>query len=591
MVPGLDVMEITSSQFEINPRGLSGPLTNRLLILIDGRTVYIDFFGGTNWESFPVSLDEIKKIEVVKGPASALWGANAFSGVINIITKTPNEIEGGLVSGVGGENSFSSSSFIYGRTLKNLGFKVSAGWKGLNEFKDRFTYLSDKKSERGMKFNSTFDYLLNKDSQIKLEGGWWDGKVETYAGAFPRKLGADLFNTFLKIEYGLKNLNLRAYRNMGEIILLKAIDNSRDIQIEFRTYDLEFKHNFSINSRNSLNWGCNYRLNSEKSNQLNRVNQRNLFALFFQEEYKPNSIFSFIFGARLDDQPLFRQNLSSQGAILLSPWKNHIFKIQGGNAFKNPTIVDTEVSLLVKSIPLLSPPLPFSAKTDLFWQGNQSLIPERIVSYQIGYLGAFGNLSCDLDLFLNKIENLISLDSIEIAEILVDLATQQPIYHPQTGEPIPTKINFLPTNRGKVKTFGGELALNYRIAKQITSFGSYSFQQLKDEITGRIIKSSPAHKINLGMRFQSKLGLSLSGTWHYVSKTEWPVDTDSDFVSDEKVTLKPYTLLNLRAGYLFLHNRTEVFISAFNALDHKHQEYFKGEEIGRRIAGGLTLKF
>ena len=62
MVPGLDVMEITSSQFEINPRGLSGPLTNQLLILIDGRTAYIDFFGGTNWESFPESLEEIKKL-------------------------------------------------------------------------------------------------------------------------------------------------------------------------------------------------------------------------------------------------------------------------------------------------------------------------------------------------------------------------------------------------------------------------------------------------------------------------------------------------------------------------------------------------
>lgn len=88
IVPGIDVMEITATDFAINARGFNQEMSNKMLVLIDSRTMYWDFYGLIAWDSFPIALEEIKRIEIVKGPGSALYGANAFSGVINILTKS-----------------------------------------------------------------------------------------------------------------------------------------------------------------------------------------------------------------------------------------------------------------------------------------------------------------------------------------------------------------------------------------------------------------------------------------------------------------------------------------------------------------------
>lgn len=89
MVPGIDVMEITATDFVINARGFNKEMSDKMLVLIDGRSVYWDFYGLVVWDSFPINLEEIKRIEIVRGPGSALYGANAFSGVINILTFLP----------------------------------------------------------------------------------------------------------------------------------------------------------------------------------------------------------------------------------------------------------------------------------------------------------------------------------------------------------------------------------------------------------------------------------------------------------------------------------------------------------------------
>ena len=97
-VPGLDFIQISARDYNINARGFNGALSRRLLVLVDGRSVYLDLMGFTLWDTLPVSLDEIERIEVVRGPGSALYGANASSGVVNIITKAPDALEGGVGS-------------------------------------------------------------------------------------------------------------------------------------------------------------------------------------------------------------------------------------------------------------------------------------------------------------------------------------------------------------------------------------------------------------------------------------------------------------------------------------------------------------
>src|ERR1700680_4538193 len=102
MVPGLSVARIDSHTWVITARGFAGEYAGKLLVLIDGRSVYDPFFSGVSWELQDVPLEDLDRIEVIRGPGATLWGSNAVNGVINIITKKASDTQGGLVVGGGG---------------------------------------------------------------------------------------------------------------------------------------------------------------------------------------------------------------------------------------------------------------------------------------------------------------------------------------------------------------------------------------------------------------------------------------------------------------------------------------------------------
>ncbi|HEY3884646.1 MAG TPA: TonB-dependent receptor plug domain-containing protein, partial [Vicinamibacterales bacterium] len=102
-VPGVNITQVSARDIDVTPRGATGTLATGTLALLDGRSLYQDFFGFVMWDFMPVNFDEIKQIEVIRGPASAVWGANALNGVVNVITKSPREMQGATATmGVGG---------------------------------------------------------------------------------------------------------------------------------------------------------------------------------------------------------------------------------------------------------------------------------------------------------------------------------------------------------------------------------------------------------------------------------------------------------------------------------------------------------
>src|SRR2546428_6945625 len=105
MVPGLDVAQINANTWAISARGFNLQFANKLLVLIDGRALYTPLFGGVYWDTLDVPLEDIERIEVIRGPGGTVWGANAVNGVINVITKTAADTQGGLVTGGGGAHA------------------------------------------------------------------------------------------------------------------------------------------------------------------------------------------------------------------------------------------------------------------------------------------------------------------------------------------------------------------------------------------------------------------------------------------------------------------------------------------------------
>ena len=117
MVPGLDVSQINANAWSVSSRGFNQQFTNKLLVLIDGRAVYSPLLGGVNWDTQDVPLDDIDRIEVIRGPGATIWGANAVNGVINIVTKSASETQGGLITAGGGTEGKAQATAQYGGTI------------------------------------------------------------------------------------------------------------------------------------------------------------------------------------------------------------------------------------------------------------------------------------------------------------------------------------------------------------------------------------------------------------------------------------------------------------------------------------------
>jgi len=135
-VPGVQVIHTTTGQEEVGIRGMDKTLNNRVLVLLDGKSVLNGYFNTVTWESIPVMMDEIDRIEVVEGPASAVYGADAVSGVINIITKKPEQMQGGRITYTGGERNTELGSLTYGRKQNNVSYRFGGGWHSTNRFEN-----------------------------------------------------------------------------------------------------------------------------------------------------------------------------------------------------------------------------------------------------------------------------------------------------------------------------------------------------------------------------------------------------------------------------------------------------------------------
>src|SRR6266487_5055909 len=135
-IPGVEVIQMTGTDFNVSARGDNQERANKMLVLVDGRSIYLDVQGEVLWKLLPVTLPEIKRIEVLIGPASVLYGFNAFDGVINIITKSPEEMKGTTLQFGGGEFGTITASAIQAGTIGKLGYRLSVGRDQNNKWSD-----------------------------------------------------------------------------------------------------------------------------------------------------------------------------------------------------------------------------------------------------------------------------------------------------------------------------------------------------------------------------------------------------------------------------------------------------------------------
>jgi iron complex outermembrane receptor protein len=564
-VPGLDVMRITPSDANVSARGFNEPSNNDVLLLIDGRSAYVDFFGIVVWDDLPIVLDEIERIEIIRGPGSALYGANAFSGVINIITKKPGQLEGTTVSSAAGEYDTTILSVIHADVLDSWSYKVVAGWDEASSFEH-----TDENDHRTFRGNFLINHDFAPDNRIYFSAGGTEGTGNTLTrlSQFERD---GLLIGYAKLNYDYENWRFQTFYNLLDIdVTAEGDDNERSIVNN--VLDAEFQHVLYPREDHVITWGGNYRFNTVSSREIIGEDEtENLYSLFVQDQYRILEDMTLTAGVRFDSHPLMGIHVSPRASVVYEPWIGHIFRASVARAFRNPSFVESYLDILIEEPPIT-----------VVGEGDDDLEAEEITSFEIGYQTRFldNRLEFKIDTFFNILDEIIEFRKADDAP------------------PDTILLEFF--NAGKAIAYGGEISMVYGITDWLSSYANYSYQELEarsDEVQfqlnekGESIDSSPQHKFNTGLYAFSETGWNGALELNYVSDTTFGfLDRTAGFEPME-VDLDDYSRVDVRIGYKFPKYDIEASIIAQNALNDVHREFPTGEPLKRKILFEITGRF
>lgn len=572
-VPGLDVMQVTGADFNVSARGDNQLFANKILVMVDGRSIYIDGQGLVFWKSLPITLPEIKRIEVLKGPASVVYGFNAFDGVINIITKSAQEMKGTTLQLGGGELGTISSAAVQAGSAGKLDYRLSIGHDQNQQWRN-----NDALAFRSSKFNVQTQYNFSGDGTLRVAGGFidtnrFDGPVSNV------QIPQSQFNQgYTDVHYQYRNFSLRGWWQGNDIPVdsathpllsrfvrqTNAIGGS-NVSFTTQTYNLEAQHSLEVTPTNRLSYGVNYRYNTVDGAAVSELGREDRLGFHLQDEWKILSPLTLVAGIRYDLHTRITGTWSPRVALVYNLTPDHTFRISGSVAYRPPTLFESNLDLrILPTTPPLFAPIP------LF--GSQKLNPEQIISYEAGYQGWWmkHRLRTRLDLFFNHLSDLINFQTIGATRTLV--------------------------NGGEADIYGTEAGLEFLATRWLSGFANVSYQKIGQTFTGVSRRGGPDWKANVGLRGDWDSGINGELAVHYVAGATYPLielftALAPVLPSAVSPTIDSYTLLNLRGGYRFWHDKAEVAVAVFNALNDRHKEHPLGDTLGSRVMGWLTLRY
>jgi iron complex outermembrane receptor protein len=578
LIPGMSVIERTGGQFNVSVRGNNQELANKMLLLIDGRSAYIDTQGVSPWKDFPVALQEIQRVEVLKGPAASIYGFNAFDGVINIITKTPEEAKGITAQVGGGEFGTIRSTAMYANQHDSLGYRLAYSHDENDQWRNR-----DSLAYRANRFNGMLEYRLWNQANIRVEGGINDTN-RLDAAAESVRIDTPNTQSYARIGYEQEDFFVRAFWSRqdatvdfnpvsslaGIVSAGDADGNSSNIPFDNNTYDVVAQGQRALSTTHTLIAGLNYRHNSLSSTQITSSSNEDRLGFYLQDEWRPLRQVWLTAGMRLDLHSEINPTYSPRIALFYSPIPNHTIRLSGTVGYRSPTLLETNAEA-VSTVTL------FGFTTTNTLKGSSNLKPEKIVSYEAEYQGWFWNhrIRPRLALFWNHITDLIG---VEVGSM--------------------TSSAFSNTS-GVADIRGFEVSLEFLAAPWLRGFANYSYQDTKQSITGSLRRGGPTSMVNGGFNLNFDNGLNGNLVVHYVGDATYPVSPEfaqfsglglipPSAVPDERVP--SYTLVNLRGGYWFWNKQAELAISVFNTFNDRHRESPIGDVIKSRVMGWFTLK-
>ncbi|PYP04332.1 MAG: TonB-dependent receptor [Gemmatimonadetes bacterium] len=431
LATNLQVAQVDSRQWAISARGFNSTTANKLLVLIDGRTVYTPLFSGVFWDVQEVPLQDIDRIEVISGPGATLWGANAVNGVINVITKDAKDTQGLLLSGGGGTEQHGFGTVRYGAAL---GSRVRARIYGRGFDRDATMRTNGQDAADDWYLGQggfRMDWEASSASRATLQGDLYDGRIsQPSPGADIAVSGGNVTAKWSRTISGKSSLAGQLYydRTHRDIPGLFAED--------LDTYDVDLQHGTRLGARHDVVWGLGYRLindrivNSSFLAFLPAHVARQWFTGFVQDEIAlvPNRLHVAL-GTKIEHNDYTGFEIQPSGRVnwRLSP--SGTLWAAVSRALRTPSRIDRELFARVSA--------------DSFLAGGPGFHSEEELAYELGYRHQQGSLALSVATFYSRYHGLRSLEQVYVNPLAPDTVV---IGNGQDGE-----------------SYGAELTADYRV--------------------------------------------------------------------------------------------------------------------------------
>ena len=415
MVPGMQVARLNGNTWSISTRGFNYIFANKLLVLIDGRTVYSPLFSGVNWDVQDTMLEDIDRIEVIRGPGAALWGANAVNGVINIITKYAADTQGGLFSAGFGSEEKAFGAYRYGGQFGDDGFYrayVKAFERDAQGSSDSVENPADGWNMQRTGFRA--EWPTQSGAEITVQGDLYQGSTRPPLRIADAELSTSGFVTLTDKSRDQKGGNISAHykKTLSESsdYSLRAIyDNYQNYDYRIAekrdTLDVEFQHYFQPWSKHNLVWGTSYRatfyeIDSTKYMYFPDGSEKvtnHLYSAFIQDDIALTPEWDLTLSSRFEHNDFTGFELQPNARLTWRPTKNRTFWSAISRAVKTPSLSDTKLQTVGVTITegALTYVLPIL--------GNENLKSEKLTAFELGYREVFNNsLRFDSTLFFNQ---------------------------------------------------------------------------------------------------------------------------------------------------------------------------------------------
>jgi iron complex outermembrane recepter protein len=585
MVPGLQVGQMQGGTWAVSARGFNSQASDKMLVMVDGRSIYSPLSKGVSWDQQDILLEDIERIEVVRGPGATLWGANAVNGVVNIITKSAADTQGNLVTAGAGPGGQVLGGLRFGGSLGDSGhYRVFSKYSEGNDLSSAQMSLAGTTSlHSGLRADWTLssrDTLTVEGDLFHADSGSAFGVLQltppfvNVVGVTSRDAGGDLMANWSQRQSDRSNTELRVYvdHSAGNDLL----ENT-----SVSTIDVDFQQQLTLSESNGLVWGLGFRDSSEHqdSKSFNLVflppnREDRLFSAFVQDQWKiVGDQLSLIVGSKFEHNKFSGFNLQPSARLLWTPDARHTVWAGVSRALRTPAYTDQSIQINLAVEP---GPQGLPALVTVF--GSPEYKPESLLAYELGYrLQAARRFSVDIATYINSYHHLVTLEP------------GNPFF---STDPQPAHL-VIPLTFGNEQhgtAYGGEISSNLNLTAHWRLIPSYSLLQLnlRNDPTSHDTNGLTSQTQSPRHQYQIRSNLDLSRRFQF--------DAAAYYTAGEPgLSIRAYTRLDARLGYRPRPD-FEISLAGQNLQGGRHQELisfgpYLATTIGRSLMVRVTWGF